>query len=219
MNRDDRVLPTVIGVSTLPIVLPNGELLFGRGLDRKTGIVFRVPLNLWLPRAGDCDDDTVAQAMQFLCNEWLCDVATDYAGKCVVIACALTVIERMALPERPAFFIVAGQRGGGKTTTLHMISAAVLGTKAAAASWSPNEEERRKALFAYLATGLAMLIWDNIPLGVTIGCPVYRACANNGDLFRSRAGSLGTPRSPSVYSANIHRKQRCPARRSCRLGR
>ena len=68
--------------------------------------------------------------MQFLTDEWLCDVATDYPGKCVIIACALTIVERAVLPERPAFFVVAGQRGGGKTTTIHMISKAVLGIPA-----------------------------------------------------------------------------------------
>jgi hypothetical protein len=39
-----------------------------------------------------------------LTDEWLCDVATDYPGKCVIIACALTIIERAILPERPVFF-------------------------------------------------------------------------------------------------------------------
>src|SRR4051812_2914689 len=77
----------------------------------------------------------------------------------------------MALPERPAFFITAGQRGGGKTTTLHLISTAVLGTRAAAAAWSSSEEERRKALFAYLGAGLPLLVWDNVPLGAAVGCP------------------------------------------------
>ena len=42
--------------------------------------------------------------MQFLCDEWLCDVATDYAGKCVVIACALTVIERHGTARAPGVF-------------------------------------------------------------------------------------------------------------------
>jgi hypothetical protein len=171
MRRTDRALPPVTGVSSLPIVLSNGDLLSGRGLDRRSGIVFRVPPNLWLPATEDCDTEAISKAMQFLCDEWLCDVATDYEGKCVIIACALTIIERMALPERPAFFIVAGQRGGGKTTTLHLISTAVLGTRAAAAAWSPNDEERRKALFAYLSAGLPFLVWDNIPLGAAIGCP------------------------------------------------
>ena len=46
------------------------------------------------------------------------DVATDYAGKCTIIAAALTMIERSLLDQRPAFFVTAGRRGGGKTTTL-----------------------------------------------------------------------------------------------------
>ena len=43
--------------------------------------------------------------------------------------------------------------------------------KPPAAAWSPNPEERRKAILAYLAEGLAALVWDNIPLGTTISCP------------------------------------------------
>ena len=171
MNRDDRALPAVTGVSSLPIVLSSGDLLSGRGLDRRSGIVFRIPSGIQLPAAEKCDAHAVHEAMHLLCDKWLCDVATDFAGKCIMIACALTIIERMMFPDRPAFFIVAGQRGGGKTTTLHMISAAVLGTRAAAAAWSQSEEERRKSLFAYLSAGLPLLIWDNIPLGAAIGCP------------------------------------------------
>ena len=56
--------------------------------------------------------------MQFLCDDWLCDVATDYTGKCTIIAAALTIIERSLLDERPAFFVTAGRRGSGKTTLL-----------------------------------------------------------------------------------------------------
>jgi hypothetical protein len=67
-----------------------------------------------------------------------CDLATDYAGRCIVIACALTILERLLLTERPAFFVTAGQRGGGKTTTVNMVSLAVLGFRAAAAAWSPK---------------------------------------------------------------------------------
>ena len=33
------------------------------------------------------------------------------AGKCTIIAAALTVIERSLLPDRPAFFVTAGRRG------------------------------------------------------------------------------------------------------------
>jgi hypothetical protein len=199
MNGDDRALPCITGVSSLPIVLGNGDLLTGQGLDRKTGIVFRVSPGLWLPNREECNEAAVSKAMQYLCDVWLCDVATDYAGKCVIIACALTIIERMALPERPAFFIVAGQRGGGKTTTLHMISSAVVGTKAAAAAWSPNDEERRKALFSYLAMGLPFLIWDNIALGAAIGCPAIERALTT-EIYSDRVLGVSEYREVPAYT-------------------
>jgi hypothetical protein len=99
----------------------------------------------------------------------------DRVGKCIAIMLALTLIERAFLPERPAFFVTAGQRGGGKTTLVHMITLAVLGRKAAAAGWSKNPEERKKALFSYLRQGVACLAWDNVPRGSAITCPHIEA--------------------------------------------
>jgi hypothetical protein len=173
LKRDDNAIPTVFAVATMPMVLPDGTILSGRGLDRQYAVVFRVPdeLQALLPRQQDCTRTAVAKAMRFLTDAWLCDVATDYAGKCILIAMTLTILERLLLPERPAFFITAGQRGGGKTTAVNMISMAALGARAAAAAWSPNEEERRKALFAYLLSGVPLLMWDNIPRGAAISCP------------------------------------------------
>jgi len=173
MKRDDLALPTVTSIAQTPIVLRDGTVLTGRGLHRKYGIVFRVPpeLDALMPGRDDCDDAALVEAMRFLTDEWLCDVPTDYAGKCVVIACLLTILERALLPARPAFFITAGKRSSGKTTVLHMISMAGLGLPAAAAAWSTSEEERRKSLFAYLGLGLPLLIWDNITKGSTISCP------------------------------------------------
>ena len=126
-QRDDCALPIVTAVATLPIVLAEGTILSGRGLDRTYGIVFRVPdeLHELLPKQADCTPSTVAEAMRFLTDDFLVDVATDYAGKCVLIALALTIIERAALPERPAFFASAGQPSSGKTTVINMISMAV----------------------------------------------------------------------------------------------
>jgi hypothetical protein len=173
LTRSDGALPVVSAVATLPMVLRDGTILSGRGLDRERGIVFRVPdeLQTLIPDAKACGPTPVAEAMQFLTDDWLCDVAAYYAGKCVLIAAAATILQRLLLPERPAFFISAGQRGGGKTTAANMISMAVLGCRAAAAGRSPNEEERRKSLLAYLTEGVPLIVWDNIPRGATIACP------------------------------------------------
>jgi hypothetical protein len=109
--------------------------------------------------------------MRFLTEEWLCDVSCDYYGKAVLVSAALTILERVLLPERPAFFVTAGQRGGGKTTALQMVFLAATGNRVPAAAWSTSEEERRKSLFAYLGEGVPAVCWDNIPRGAAISCP------------------------------------------------
>ena len=131
-----------------------------------------------LPK-GEVTDEAVAREMKYLTDEWLCDVATDYAGKCTIIAAALTIIERSLLDSRPTFFVTAGRRGSGKTTVLTMLIKAVTGIWPAAAAWSSNEEERRKALLSYFLSGVSYILWDNIPRGTQISCPhIERSCTS-----------------------------------------
>ena len=125
----------------------------------------------FVPKGKDCTGIAVEEAFNFLIDEWLCDVATDLEGKCVLIALALSIVERVLLPARPLFFVTAGLRGGGKTTVLMMIALAVTGIKAAAAAWAADPSERKKALFSYLLEALPFLVWDNIPRGTMIACP------------------------------------------------
>ena len=179
MKRDDSKLPTVVAIATLPIVLADGGMLMPDGLDRLRGIIFEIQpeVRAIMPRREDCDREAVREAMRFLCDDWLCDVTTSYAGKCTIIAAALTIIERSLLPDRPAFFVTAGRRGGGKTTTLTMLIMAVTGIMPAAAAWSTNEEERRKALLSYFLYGVPYIFWDNIAKGSQISCPhIEKSC-------------------------------------------
>ena len=86
MVRHDNVLPTVVTIATLPIVLADGGLLAGAapdGLDRDRGIIFKIQpeVRAVVPRREDCTPTAVREAMEFLTDEWLVDVATDYAGK------------------------------------------------------------------------------------------------------------------------------------------
>jgi hypothetical protein len=181
MRRDDGALPTVVAIATAPIVLADGGLLAPHGLDRDRGIIFIIQdeLRAVIPQRKNCDENAVKAAMDFLCDQWLVDVATDYTGKCTVIAAALTLIERSLLPDRPCFFVTAGRRGGGKTTTLTMLIMAVIGLWPAAAAWSTNEEERRKALMSYFLYGVAYILWDNIARGTQISCPhIEKSCTS-----------------------------------------
>jgi hypothetical protein len=110
---------------------------------------------------------------------------------------ALTLLQRALLPERPAFFVTAGQRGGGKTTLVLMIMMAILGRRAAAASWSDNVEERKKALFSYMRQCVAALVWDNIARGATISCPHIEAALTAAEISDRVLGVSRVERVPS----------------------
>jgi hypothetical protein len=172
LKLDNGALPTVVTIATAPIVLPDGKLLAPEGLDRDRGIQFIIPpeLRAVIPQSQDCTPERVKEAMVFLCNEWLVDVATDYIGKAAIVSLALTMVERSLLDQRPAYNLTAGRRGGGKTTTATMAITAVTGQEVAGAAWSKNVEERRKALMSYFMSGTAYILWDNLERGARIAC-------------------------------------------------
>ena len=132
-----------------------------------------------LPNPAECTAEAARKAMKFLVKEWLGDVATDYAGQCIIIAAALTIIERSLLPERPVFFVTAGRSKAGKTTLLTMLVMAATGLRPAASAWSINEEERRKTLLAYFLSGVPYILWDNIAKGMMIACPHIEKAATS----------------------------------------
>ena len=176
-------IPVVRAINTAPLVTASGRLIDGAGLDRSTGLVHRIDpvLRSCLP-VGKPTEEDIRCSLSFLLHEWLVDAALDPVGKCVALLLALTLLQRALLPERPAFFVTAGQRGGGKTTLVNMITAAVLGRRAAAAAWSENTEERKKTLFSYFRQGGATLIWDNINRGSTISCPHIEAALTASEI-------------------------------------
>jgi hypothetical protein len=203
MKRHDSKLPTVVAIAALPIVLADGGMLMPDGLDRLRGIIFEIQkeVRAIMPRREECSPEAVRAAMQFLCDEWLTDVATNYAGKCTIIAAALTLIERSLLPDHPAFFVTAGRRGGGKTTTLTMLIMAVTGIMPAAAAWSTNEEERRKALLSYFLYGVPYILWDNIAKGTQISCPhIEKSCT--AAYYSDR--KLGVSEMVATAASSIH---------------
>ena len=201
-TRHDGVLPLRTSYATIPMVLADGALLAPTGLDRARGIQFLIPdeLRAIVPRK-EVHEERVKEAVEFLCDQWLVDVATDFTGKATLIALALTLIERILLTERPCFSITAGRRGNGKTTTIMMLTKAVTGETAAAAAWSPNEEERRKSIMAYFLRGIEYILWDNIPRGIQISCPhIERSCT--AATYTDRV--LGVSETSTVSAATIH---------------
>ena len=101
------------------------------------------------------------------------------------------------LPEKPVFCVKAPQRGSGKTTLVNMIVRPITRRSAAAASWSVNEEERRKAFFAVAREGHGILMIDNIPRGTVIRDATIERFATSAEV-RDRV--LGESRTEAVRS-------------------
>ena len=71
----------------------------------------------------------------------------------------------------------------------------------AAAAWSTNEEERRKALLAYFLAGVPYILWDNIARGTQISCPhIEKSCTSAYYADRK----LGVSEAVSTAAATIH---------------
>ena len=202
MQLAPSAIPEVRAINTAPLISMSGNVIDGVGLDRNTGLVHRIDplLRACLPAEVPAEQ-TVREAVTFLFDEWLIDVALDRVGKATAIMLAMTLIERALLSERPAFFVTAGQRGGGKTTLVNMITLAALGRRAPAAGWSEDAEERKKALFSYLRQGVACLAWDNIARGSAISCPHIEKALTAAEISDR---VLGASRVETVSSTTIH---------------
>ena len=96
LKRSDGALPTITGISTMPVVLGDGVVMATNGLDRVRGTSFHIPAEVLaaVPQPEGVTDEFFVKAYRFLTEEWLVDVNTDNAGKATLVACALTIIER-----------------------------------------------------------------------------------------------------------------------------
>jgi hypothetical protein len=202
MQFSPSAIPVVRAINTSPLITMSGRIIDGVGFDRDTGLFHRIdPLLAACLPTEIATEQAVRDAVLFLFDEWLVDVALDRVGKSIAIMFAMTLIERALLPERPAFFVTAGQRGGGKTTLVNMITLAALGRRAAASSWSDNAEERKKSLFSHLRQGVACVFWDNIARGSAISCPHIEAALTAAEITDR---VLGISRVETVPSTTVH---------------
>ena len=173
VNRDDGALPTVVAIATLPIVLGDGSLLAPDGLDRDRGIIFEIQkeLRAVLPRRQDCTAAAIREAMEFLCRRMALR-RRHRLYRQVHPDCRRAHPDRALAAAGPAGLL--RHRRPARRRQDHdaqMLIKAVTGDWPAAAAWSSNEEERRKALLSYFLSGVSYILWDNIPRGAQISCP------------------------------------------------
>ena len=184
----------------MPAVTPNGKVIVAGGYHAESGIFFTCTedeARAIVP--DDLSEAAVRDAYLFLANELFVDVALHdrTQGMAALVACLLTGMSHPVLPEKPVFCVKAPQRGSGKTTLVNMIVRPITRRSAAAASWSVNEEERRKAFFAVAREGHGILMIDNIPRGTVIRDATIERFATSAEV-RDRV--LGESRTEAVRS-------------------
>ena len=179
---------------------PNGKVIVAGGYHADSGIFFTCSedeARAIVP--DDLSEAAVRNAYLFLAQELFVDVALHdrTSGMAALIACLLTGMSHPVLPEKPVFCVKAPQRGSGKTTLVNMIVRPITRRSAVAASWSVNEEERRKAFFAVAREGHGILMIDNIPRGTVIRDATIERFATSAEV-RDRV--LGESRTEAVRS-------------------
>ena len=205
LKRDDNVLPTVVAIATSPIVLQTESCWRQTASTVSAAFIFNIQKEMLeiMPRRTACTRKAVRAAMQFLCDVWLADVATDYAGKCVLIAAALTIIERSLLPERPVFFVTAGRPRRRKTTTLTMLFD---GRNWLAAGGVGMVLERggapQGAAQLLSCTACRYILWDNIAQGIAAQLPAHREESARRGYYADR--KLGVSEMVLTAASAIH---------------
>ena len=131
MRRHDGVLPMIVAYATMPLVLGDGSCwrLPASTASAASSSSSRMRCAPSSRSGRIARRSASGQAIKFLFDEWLVDVATDRCGKAMLVAAALSIIERSLLDNRPCFFVTAGRRGNGKTTVIQMLIMAAAGDR------------------------------------------------------------------------------------------
>jgi hypothetical protein len=159
-------VPLLVGISTTPVLLPDGRIIAEDGYDPATGILLnkqdvefpRVPIN-------PTKDEAVAALR--LHQEVFRDFPfVDEVGRAVAVAQTLTLVGRRCFRHSPAFACAATAAASGKTLLQEVPSVIVTGVEPALAKWSVKPEEADKHLDSVLLTGRSAVL--NIPKEVVV---------------------------------------------------
>ena len=125
--------------------------------------------------------------MEFLCDEWLVDVATDYAGKATT-HCRRAHPDRALAVAGPAVLLRHRRAARhGKTTTLTMLIMAVTGDAASGGGVVDQRGGAAQGTDELLPLGMPYILWDNIARGTADLVPAHREVLHLRVLFRPQA--------------------------------
>jgi hypothetical protein len=161
-------VPYLVGISTTPVLLPDGRIIAEDGYDLATGILLNkrgvafpsVPIN-------PTKDQAVAALR--LHQEVFKDFPfVDEVGRAVAVAQTPTLVARRCFRHSPTFACSATVAASGKTLLQEIAVIIAVGVEPALAKWSVKPEEADKHLDSVLLTGRSAVLIDNIPKEVVL---------------------------------------------------
>ena len=160
---------TLTGVSTIPVLRPDGTLLDTPGYDAQTGMFYKPDPGATIPPIDESPTKAVAEReLATIEGELLSGFPfTSPADKAVALSFVLSSCARRCFPHAPMHVFSAPKAGTGKGKLVNIASMIAEGHAAAATDFTPDTEELRKNLEASLMHGGATFNLDNVdaPLG------------------------------------------------------
>jgi hypothetical protein len=171
LARNNWKLPALKGISSVPLLSPDGQLQLREGYNPATGWFYApririkdVPEN---PTAAD-----IAAAQELVVGKMLGDFPWMKASDLAQFVGALFIpLLRSMIPDpTPLWAITATNPGSGKSL-LSRIMTELFGVKGA--TWGTDNGEQRKIITSVMMTsGAPVSVFDNLPSGHTIRFPV-----------------------------------------------
>lgn len=154
-------LPVLRGISSLPLLRPSGNILVVKGYDPASGFWMEPNIRFTTPMHPSEADAAMAIAKV---GELIQGFPFESpADRTVMLAALLTAVSRPLVENVPAIGFSATTAGSGKTKLAMIVNILMTGRrKPAVISPGRNEEEWRKALFAFALQGETCLLIDNI---------------------------------------------------------
>lgn len=165
-------LPALAGVTTSPVLRPDGSLVQTVGYDESTSIYY-APALQFDPVPARPSEAEVREAREFVLNDVLGDFPwvdkadlANYLGLLVA-----PVLRTMSGTMTPLGAITAASAGTGKTLLAGDIPAALYGLTSR--PWVDQEDEVRKSISTILVSGTKpVVLFDNVPEWRTVDSPM-----------------------------------------------
>ena len=154
-------LPQLAGLTTCPLLRPDGSILDRPGFDAATGMLF-APQGVDFPAVAAWPTRNAAlAALELLKAPFTEFPFVDDASRAVLLSALLSAVTRLAVPHVPCHAFDAPAAGTGKSKLVDCVAILLTGRECGVVSQAEDETEFEKKLGAVLLAGDPIVSIDN----------------------------------------------------------